>query len=87
MGENAPVGLTFRSGERACSAETLVCRYDELAMVVEADGSPAVSIASGETADVGALTVTNDRFIETYGVDCNFGRSYEYLVGVAPTGL
>ncbi|KYF50515.1 hypothetical protein BE08_42215 [Sorangium cellulosum] len=87
VGESHPVGLTFRSGERACSTEDVACRYDELPMVVAAEGSPAVSIANGESAEVGALTVTNDRFIEVYDISgaCDFGLSFEYLVGIAPT--
>ncbi|WP_437734099.1 hypothetical protein [Sorangium sp. So ce1335] len=89
VGHNAPVGLTFRSGERACSGEVVFCTYDERSIVVEADGSPAVSIPSGESAEVGALTVTNDHFIDYDDLsgDCNFEQPYDYLVGVAPTGL
>ncbi|WP_437679139.1 hypothetical protein [Sorangium sp. So ce131] len=87
-GENDPIGLTIGQGESACYSEyDSFCGTEELAMTVAAGGEPAVSIENGESAEVGDLTVTNDRYIKHYDISgaCNFGLSVEYIVGAVPT--
>ncbi|XXX78907.1 hypothetical protein WMF30_09030 [Sorangium sp. So ce134] len=86
VGESDPIGLTIGEGERACYSEDNFCGTEERAMVVSAGGEPAVSIANGETAEVGALTVTNDVYFKNYETGgCNFSLSVEYIVSAAPT--
>ncbi|WP_437815970.1 hypothetical protein [Sorangium sp. So ce1078] len=86
VGENDPIGLTIGEGERACYKEDDFCGYEERAMAVSAGDEPAVSIANGESAEVGGLTVTNDLFFKNYDISgCNFGLSVEYIVSAAPT--
>ncbi|KYF93860.1 hypothetical protein BE20_08120 [Sorangium cellulosum] len=86
VGENDPIGLSIAQGEPACYSEDGRCGYEELAMTVEADDGPAVSIANGESAEVGGLTVTNERYLKNYDISggCNFGLAVEYIVGAAP---
>ncbi|XXX78641.1 hypothetical protein WMF30_07680 [Sorangium sp. So ce134] len=87
VGENDPIGLTLGAGERACYREDDYCGYEEHAMTVEAEGGPAVSIANGESAEVGALTVTNERYFKYYDTSgtCNFGTwmPFAYVVSAA----
>ncbi|WP_437679138.1 hypothetical protein [Sorangium sp. So ce131] len=87
VGENEPIGLTIGQGEPECYNDYGACGTEELAMTVAADGGPTVSIAHGESAEVGELTVTNDFYIEKYnlGGACNFGLSVEYIVSAART--
>ncbi|WP_437726066.1 hypothetical protein [Sorangium sp. So ce861] len=86
VGENDPIGLTISNGEPACYSEDSHCGYEEHAMTVEVDGEPAVSIANGESAEIGGLTVTNDLYFKNYDTSggCNFGLPVEYIVSAAP---
>jgi hypothetical protein len=87
VGENNPVGLAVVEGPSECYEEDNLCGREELAMAVEAPDGATASIPNGETAEVGALTVTNDRYLRNYDTSggCNFGLSVEYLLGVSPT--
>ncbi|AUX40546.1 uncharacterized protein SOCE26_019470 [Sorangium cellulosum] len=87
VGENDPIGLTISQGERECYNDYDGCGTEELTMIVEAEGKPAVSIAHGESAEVGDLTVTNDLYIKKYDLSgaCNFGLAVEYIVSAVPT--
>jgi hypothetical protein len=87
VGENDPVGLTVVEGPSECYEEDIMCGLEELAMTVAAPDGATASIPNGETAAVGALTVTNDRYLHNYDTSgaCNFGLSVEYLLGAAPT--
>ncbi|XYH96885.1 hypothetical protein ACMHYB_55445 [Sorangium sp. So ce1128] len=87
VGENDPIGLSIAEGEPTCYSEDGRCGYDELAMAVSAGDEPAVSIANGESAEVGGLTVTNERYLKNYDISggCNFGLPVEYIVSAAAT--
>ncbi|WP_437754819.1 hypothetical protein [Sorangium sp. So ce1389] len=87
VGENDPIGLSIAEGEPTCYSEDGLCGYEELAMAVSAGDEPAVSIANGESAEVGGLTVTNDRYLKNYDISggCNFGLPVEYIVSAAAT--
>ncbi|WP_437305687.1 hypothetical protein [Sorangium sp. So ce388] len=87
VGENDPIGLSIAEGEPTCYSEVEHCGHEELAMAVSAGDEPAVSIANGESAEVGGLTVTNDRYLKNYDISggCNFGLPVEYIVSAAAT--
>jgi hypothetical protein len=89
VGENDPIGLTLGTGERACYGDDGYCGYEEHALTVATEAGPAVSIANSESAEVGALTVTNERYLKYYDISgsCNFGVSdpFSYVVSAAPT--
>lgn len=84
-----PIGLTLGTGERACYREDDYCGYEEHAMTVEAEGGPAASISNGESAEIGALTVTNVRYFRCYDIrgTCNFGTwmPFAHVVSAACT--
>ena len=82
-------GLTFRlSPENTVVLAELTVRRRRGAvpnapLVLDGDGQSAV-IPTGSSADVGALTVTNDFYrILHGGVNCDAFVSNPYLVGVA----
>ena len=86
VGENEPIGLTLGDGQSECYQEDVQCGRETFEVTVEAPDGSSVSIPNGATADVGALSVTNDRYFHNYDTSggCNFGLAVEYLVGVAP---
>jgi hypothetical protein len=87
VGENEPIGLTLGEGQSECYEAFVPCSHESFELTVEAPDGSSVSIPNGATAEVGALTVTNDRYFHTYDTSgaCNFGLAVEYLVGAAPT--
>ncbi|HZX00609.1 MAG TPA: hypothetical protein VFF45_00030 [Bacilli bacterium] len=87
VGSSDPIGLTLGEGQSECYMETdFMCGYEEFEMTVEAPDGSSVSIPNGATAEIGELSVTNDRYFYNYDVSgaCNFGLAVEYLVGAAP---
>jgi hypothetical protein len=87
VGENDPVGLTIGEAASECYEEDQMCGYEEFEMAVQTPDGASASLPNDATAEVGELTVTNDRYFHNYDTSggCNFGLSVEYLVGVAPT--
>ncbi|WP_437926552.1 hypothetical protein WMF37_47370 [Sorangium sp. So ce291] len=87
VGENDPIGLSIAEGDPTCYSADGQCGREELAMAVSAGDEPAVSIANGESAEVGGLTVTNERYLKNYDISgaCNFGLPVEYIVSAAAT--
>jgi hypothetical protein len=86
VGESSPAGVTPAEGAVTCYSEDSLCGREERAMDVEAPDGTTVSLDNGESAQVGDLMVTNDRFIHNYDVSggCNFGLSVEYLMSTVP---
>ncbi|EYF01945.1 hypothetical protein [Chondromyces apiculatus] len=89
VGENDPVGLPLTEGETSCYRDTDLCGYEEHTITVEASGGEPVSIKNGETATVGDLEVTNDRYYRNYDTSggCNFGLDVEYLIGATTAAV
>jgi len=87
VGETSPVGFTVDDGALECRRDGSDCGTEHYEMKVEVPGGATASIPNGATVEVGALTVTNDHYINYYDTSggCNFGGSAEYLIGVAST--
>jgi hypothetical protein len=85
VGENMPAGVTPVQGASECYSEDNLCGRRDITMDVSGDDGAIVSIPNGETADVGDLKVTNDRYLENYDTSggCNFGLAVEYLMSAA----
>ncbi len=85
VGENKPAGLPPSEGPQVCYSEDTLCGRGQLTMEVNVPDGPTVSIANGESAQVGGLLVTNEHYIHNYDVSggCNFGLSVEYLMSAA----
>ncbi|AKT42709.1 hypothetical protein [Chondromyces crocatus] len=86
--ENRDLGFGISDDDApTCVREGDLCTYREFDATVEVPGEPAVSIPSGETTEIGDLTITNDRYFKNYDSSggCNFGLSIEYVIGAVPT--
>ncbi|WP_218920125.1 hypothetical protein [Chondromyces crocatus] len=76
------------SGAPTCEKEySAHCGWNEFDATVTVQDTPAVTLPNGETADIGGLTITNDRTYEitdTSGV-CDAGKGVHFIVGAVPS--